>query len=147
MCNVDHEDERVLRAFTTKAKASYSAKLKLLGLSNQDDPYAMSNQDKFVSDMNLWPPLEYGHIYCYFVQRPGVYTQQELMRWKSLEAYNYFQSGHVQEVKLWSLNSSSSILKALVNPSQRSLQNAHNSWVAVKEDGTIITAHCTCMAG
>ena len=130
-----------------KAKASYSAKLKLLGLSNQDDPYAMYNQDKFVCDMNLWPPLEYGHIYCYFVQRPGVYTQQELIRWKSLEAYNYFQSGHVQEVKLWSLNSSSSILKALVNPSQRSLQNAHNSWVAVKEDGTIITAHCTCMAG
>ena len=135
------------RLLPPEAKASYSVKLELLGLSNQDDSYAVSNEDKFVSDMSLWTPLEYGHIYCYFVQHPGVYTQQELMRWKSLEAYNYFHSGHVQEVKLWSVNNSSSIMKALVNPRQCSSKSAHNSWVAVKEDGTIITAHCTCMAG
>ena len=77
------------------AKTSYLAKLELLGLSDKDDPYAASNEHKFKSDMSLWPPVEYGHIFCYFIQRPGVYTQQELMRWKSLEAYNYFQSGHV----------------------------------------------------
>ena len=49
-------------------------------------------QSHNADDMTLWTLLEYGHIFCYFVQRPGVYTQQELMQWKSLEAYNYFQS-------------------------------------------------------
>jgi len=65
------------------------AKLELLGLSAQGDPYAACNTDKFEDDMTLWPSLEYGHIFCYFVQYPGVYTQQELMQWKSLETYNY----------------------------------------------------------
>ena len=81
------------------AKASYLTKLELL--SAQENPYAACNADKVEDDMTLWPPLEcgphwnvapigmwtlleYGHIFCYFVQRPGVrpgvYTQQELMQ-------------------------------------------------------------------
>ena len=49
-----------------------------------------------VDDMTLRPPVEFGHIFCYSIQRPGVYTQQQLVQWKSLDAYNYFRSGHVQ---------------------------------------------------
>lgn len=97
--------------------------------------------------MSLWPGVEYGHIYCYFIERPGVYTHKELQQWKSLDAYNYFLSGHVREIKVWRVCESVSILKAMVNPSQRSASNAHCAWVAVKQDGSIITAHCTCMAG
>ena len=74
------------------------------------------------------------------MERPGVHTQHQLMQWKSLDAYNYFVSGHVREV-----NRGSSV--ALVNPSQRAPHNAHHAWVAVKDDGQIITAYCTCMAG
>ena len=129
------------------AKASYLAKLELLGLSAQGDPYAACNADRFEDDMTLWPPLKHGHIFCYFVQRPGVYTQQELMQWKSLEAYNYFESGHVREVKIWAISNSNCVLKGLVNPSQRSPDDPHHPWIAVKGDGSIITAHCTCMAG
>ena len=48
---------------------------------------------KFVESMTLWPTVEYmyGHIFCYFVERPGVFTTMGLMNWKSLEAYNYFR--------------------------------------------------------
>ena len=53
--------------------------------------------------MTKWPSVEYGHIFCYFVERPGVYTRRQLMQWKSLEAYNYFQSGHVRKVQVWPL--------------------------------------------
>ena len=49
------------------AKASYLAKLELLGLSAQEDPYAACNADKFEDDMSLWLPLECRHIFCYFV--------------------------------------------------------------------------------
>ena len=121
----------------------YQDKLKLVGLHENEDSFA--NVQLFTDDMRLWPPVESrdGHIFCYFIQRPGVYTQAELMQWKSMDPYNYFRSGHVHEVKVWNL-SSCCILLARVNPSQSSPNNA---WIAVKTDGNIITAHCTCMAG
>ncbi len=69
--------------------------LEVLGLKENDDPY-IENSGRFIDDIASWPPIEYGHIFCYFVERPGVCTRQELMQWKSLEAYNYFQSRYVQ---------------------------------------------------
>ena len=46
-------------------------------------------------------PLSTGLYICYFVDHRGVYTHQELMQWKSLEAYNYFENGHVRTVEIW----------------------------------------------
>ena len=94
------------------------------------------------------PSIEYEHIFCYFVECPGVFTKQELMQWKSLDAYNYFQSGHVCDVRLFRLPSTQScVMMALVNPSQNTPDKVHHTWLGVKYDGTVITAHCTCMAG
>lgn len=46
------------------------------------------------------------------------------------------------------IDNSSCLLKAKVNPSQRSSDKPHEPWVAVtKKEGRIITGHCTCMAG
>ena len=53
------------------AKARYDKKLEVLGLGQQDDPYAVGNAGKFVQELTHWPPIEYGHIFCYFVERPG----------------------------------------------------------------------------
>ena len=135
------------RSLDVSAGARYVAKLQLLELDEGGDPYATHNAEKFTDDMSLWPALEYGHIFCYFIDRPGVYTKQQLLQWKSLEAYNYFMSGHVRTVLLWAVNATSCIVKALVNPSQRSPDSAHHAWVAMKKDGQIMAAHCTCMAG
>ena len=120
----------------------------LLGLSEIEEPYELWKSDKFVADLTLWPPVEYGHISCYFVERPGIFTRRELMQWKSMEAYNYFQSGRVRCVKVFQPQSQSSvILMALMNPSQSSPNNAHQAWVGLRGDGEIVTAHCTCMTG
>eukprot|EP00731_Ephydatia_muelleri_P014102 Em0007g1412a len=73
----------------------YLDKLCLLGLSVDNDPYAAINSKNFVSDMSLWPPVEFGHIFCYFIDRPGVYTRQQLLQWKQLNAYYFFTSGFV----------------------------------------------------
>eukprot|EP00731_Ephydatia_muelleri_P022382 Em0014g973a len=99
--------------------------------------------------MSHWPPIEYGHIFCYFVDRPGVYTRQQMLQWKQLDAYNYFTSGFVRTVEMWDLRNTSEcvILKALVNPSMKNPENAHSAWVATKKSGDIVAAHCTCMAG
>ena len=127
------------------AKERYRQRLDLLGLDEKSDPYR--NAEDLVDDMTLWPPVEYGHIFCCFIERPGFYTQQQLMQWKSLEAYNYFVSGHVRSVMVRIVTPTCCVLKALVNPSQSSPDKAHEAWVAVKSDGQIMTAHCKCMAG
>ena len=121
------------------ARGRYEEKLTLLGLSKQEGPYLLWNTDKFVESMSLWPPVEYGHIFCYFVERPGVFTRSELMHWKSLEAYNYFQSGHVRNIKVYKAQSSS----ILVNHSQSAPNNAHQAWVGLRADGKVIAVHCT----
>ena len=83
------------------AKARYVEKLHLLGLKECDDPYSDLNSSKFVDDMTKWPAVEYGHIFGYFVTRPGLYTQEQLLAWKQLDAFNYFQSGYVRTILVW----------------------------------------------
>ena len=90
-------------------------KLTLLGLSVSEDPYELWSKEKFVKSMSLWPPVEYGHIFCYFL---FLLYKKELTNWKSLEAYNYFQKGRVRLVKVFQARSCS-ILMELVNPSHR----------------------------
>ena len=140
---------RVMSSYFTsldfQAKERYKEKLEAVGLSLDDDPYISG--DKFTSDMTRWPKIEYGHIFGYFISRPGTYTQEQLLSWKQLEAYNYFESGHVRTVVFDSGKTKCVVLKAKVNPSQRSLDNAHESWIVSRLDGQIICAHCSCMAG
>ena len=74
----------------------------------------------------------HGHFFCYFVDRPGVYTRYQMLQWKQLDAYNYFTSGFVCTVDLKN-TSECVILKALVNPSMRNPENAQSAWVATKK--------------
>ncbi len=69
------------------------------------------------------------------------------MQWKSLDAFNYFQSGHVRDILGWNVSSAYCVVMARVNPSQNSPDKAHLAWIATKMNGEIITLHCTCMAG
>ena len=128
-------------------RVRYLAKLSKVGIELSDDPYIKSNSYK--SDMTDWPNIEYGHIFGYFITRPGVYTLEELLSWKQLEGYNYFKSNHARTIfsRKHGPLKETCVLKAHVNPSQNSPDKAHEAWVIAKSDGTVVTAHCTCMAG
>ena len=56
-----------MRALDSGVKARYKEKLELAGLASEKDPYGPVN---FKDDM---VPLEYGHIFGYFIRHPGVY--------------------------------------------------------------------------
>ena len=74
-------------------------------------------------------------------------TKEKLKAHKSLDALNYFCSGHVRTVYFYG-HGDYAVLKALVNPSQKSPDQAHKPWVVLrKSDAEIQTAHCTCKAG
>ena len=46
--------------------------------------------DQFKNDMAIWPPVEYGHILCYFIDQPGMFTKTQLVQHKCMEAYDFF---------------------------------------------------------
>ena len=65
-----------------QAKERYREKLEAVGLSLKDDPY--NDDGRFRSDTIRWPKIEYGHVFAYFITRPGTYTQEELLSVGSL---------------------------------------------------------------
>ena len=123
------------------AQKRHREKLSLLCLNEDEDPYQSMS---FVDDMTLWPPVSYGDIFCYFIDRPGIYTRQQLLQWRSLEAY---QSGYVRTVKIWASKGDVCVIKTLVNPSHVSPDKTHHAWVGLKKSGEVVTAHCSCVAG
>ena len=127
------------------AKKRYVEKLKVDG-SELKDPYSIA-ESQWTEDMKAWPEIHFGDIYTYLIDTKGIYTKEKLKAYKSLEAYNYFFNGYVRTV-LFCLCGDFGVLKAKVNPSQRSAENCQEAWVALSmSDGSVKTAHCTCMAG
>ena len=131
------------KALSPETKKRYLDKLDCVGLGINDDPY-LSQTDS--ADMSIWPSIKYGHIISYYIGRPGTFTQEELLSWKQMDAYNYFMSGHV-----WTIYShvfgiggkKIVILKALVNSSQRTLikQVKHESSLNLMVQYFVDTAH------
>ena len=68
-------------------KAKYFTKILLASVTAKEDSY------KFKKKWRIS-----GHIFCYFVERPGTFTIKPLLQWKSIEAYTFFQNGHVRDM-------------------------------------------------
>ena len=147
-CVVAHSKYAVELDFESRER--YQRKLKLFdGGFLVPDPYGIK-ESEWSLDMTKWPPIEYGDLYNYFINTPGIYTKDALKAYKSLEGYDYFVSGHVQEVFIFEISPDSpvAVLKARVKPSQRLNDDPHEPWICVdRYSGYIIAAHCTCKAG
>ena len=44
----------------------------------------------WLDDPSKWPEIQFGDIYTYLIDTPGIFTKENLRAYKSLEAYNYF---------------------------------------------------------
>ena len=122
------------------ASERYRKRLDLVGL--QKCPYELADQE--------WEEELSSQILCCtsHIGTPGEYTREKLKAYKSVDAYNYFTSGWVGTCFIHEINREFSVLKTTVKPSQSLSNPPHKAWVAVKrKDGSICTAHCTCMAG
>ena len=65
MCEL--ENSSYFESLDAKAKERYHEKLSCVGLSIQDDHYLPTNDARFVNDMVIWPQIEFGHIFAYFI--------------------------------------------------------------------------------
>ena len=127
-----------------EAKARYQFKLDALGLKTC--PYELP-KSSWKENPREWPPVEYPDICNYFLEYPGQFTREKLKSYKSLEAYNYLRSGWVQTVHQMKINDQKTLFIARVSHSQSLNETPLRPWVAVSNDGAIITCHCTCIAG
>nr|XP_022307471.1 uncharacterized protein LOC111113467 [Crassostrea virginica] len=126
----------------TITRARYMEKLRPI---DDKDPYEMEKSE-WTTDMMNWPEVTYPDIVNYLVYTQSAYTLAELKAYKSLQAYNYFVSGFVQDIGQVCINGKSVFL-GKVKHSQRMTDPCLRPWLIVENDGSISSAHCTCMAG
>ena len=125
----------------------YTEKLKV-GREDLPDPYEIP-ESMWQDYITKWPSIQFGDLYTYLIESKGPYTKESLKAYKSLQVYNYFYNGYVRTVYFYGLPTSKlALLKAQVNPSQKSADQNHEAWVVIlKETGEVKAAHCKCMAG
>ena len=77
----------------------YGQKLSLSGY-NVPDPYSLGRA-QWDDEVSNWPLVDYGCIYNYFVNTPGMYTAESLQSYKGLDSYSLYHAGHVCCVPKW----------------------------------------------
>ena len=123
----------------TITKARYVDKLNEI---DGKDPYEMEKAE-WSADMSEWPEVTYPDIVHYLVYTQSAYTLAELKAYKSLQGYNYFISEFVQDIGHALLNSKSVLLGKV----KRMNDSGLNPWLVIERDGSVVNAHCNCMAG
>ena len=88
--------EQLLSGLEEKNKKANELKLKVAGVSLQDDPCSLDRSGQWSTELISWPKMEYGDIFSYFISRPGTFMLQQLTSWRKLEAYNYFKYNYVR---------------------------------------------------
>ena len=92
----DFKGKDYLSTLDDNSRDLYMKKLQLADNSQLSNPYDLLG---WKNEVSLLPDISWPDIYNYLINHPsGVFTNESLNAYKSLDAYNYFVSGHVQEV-------------------------------------------------
>ncbi|KAJ8928717.1 hypothetical protein NQ314_018682, partial [Rhamnusium bicolor] len=116
-----------------------------LSLINNMDPYSLKDSQLSYSAADF-PPVNNMDIVSYLVLTTSYYTSEQMKAFKSLHAYKYFEAGFVSKCGVININNYMVVI-ANVKHSQRMNDPSLRVWIMCKIDGSIETAHCTCMAG
>ncbi|CAN7984148.1 unnamed protein product [Ixodes hexagonus] len=131
------------------ARNRYRQKLTIAGEELPDPLDAAIRKHVFSTDARQWPRLEIGDIYVYLVEGTCFYTREQFKSYKLEDGYYLFLSGKVRGVCSFGAtigNTRIVLITGEVEASQ-TLGRYHHPWAVVKKEGTVVSAHCTCMAG
>ncbi len=79
----------------SESRQQYFSKLKLKTGKQLPDPLAI--KECWNNDISNLPNLSWRDVTEYLIDSPSVFTKESLKAYKSLEAYDYFTCGHVQD--------------------------------------------------
>ncbi|XP_077498776.1 uncharacterized protein LOC144109884 [Amblyomma americanum] len=126
------------------ARVRYEGKVQVC---DDSDPYTLRLGVDTTMEADVLPAVTHGDIVNYLVYCSSFVTLEEMKAFKSLEAHNYFTSGWVRSQSAVRLQDEKVLLLGEVNHSQRLSDHPHKAWILCKTNGTVLVAHCTCMAG
>ncbi|XP_033996071.1 uncharacterized protein LOC117490432 isoform X1 [Trematomus bernacchii] len=128
-----------------KERERYLVKTAIIGC----DPYLLPpTVFCLLNSAKCLPQLTFPDIYIYLVHNPSPFTGESLKAFKSTDAYQYAVAGWVNDTKIWHVRKTHlHVITAKVNHSQALNSKPTSPWIVVQEDGTVVMAHCTCMAG
>lgn len=160
--------------FKADVSCRYKSKLKVIKMI---DPYKLNFESPFyIKEFKELPDIELDDIMYYFVCTHSLYTGESFKAFKSLQAVRYVDAGYVS-VNGYKINNNFVLLGKVSKTSLHFLilhiiiyvMNTYNkyndvflfqvnhffkqnapplqSWLIIKPDGAILSAHCTCMAG
>ncbi|KAM7284517.1 phosphatidylinositol phosphatase PTPRQ [Ixodes scapularis] len=132
-----------------EAQNRYREKLSFRGQELPDPLDGGLVRFSFSSDSRNFPPVTAADILMYLVEGVCFYTKEQFKSHKMGEAYNAFVSGKVKRLvsfKAGKRGEGIVVIAATVEASQ-TLTKAYQPWCVVQDDGTVTSAHCTCMAG
>ncbi|KAK0139170.1 hypothetical protein N1851_024247 [Merluccius polli] len=126
-------------------KERYLSKVSILGC----DPYLIpATVFCPLTSAKRLPQLTFPDIYIYLIHNPSPYSRDSLRAFKSTDAYQYSVAGWVKEARIWHLELQKLyVIIAHVHHSQALSTKLTWPWIMVQEEGTVVMAHCTCMAG
>ncbi|KAH7959629.1 hypothetical protein HPB49_012622 [Dermacentor silvarum] len=139
-----------LRSLSASDQKRYSEKLFVYGVQCPD-PYGIPESDWIKDDAakRLCPPVKMTNVVIYLLFSPSQFTPESIENYKSLEAYNYFESGLVRKCRIWRPQGGKiSFTRAEVMPSQTASVKGHDVWLCIdKLTGQVLAGHCQCKAG
>ena len=96
--------------------------------------------DNWSGDVSLLPNITWLDITSYLIKTPSIFSKESLRAYKSLEAYDYFVCGHVQDCFYHPISEDDifCFIKTQVLPSQRQAEKTvmYDVWVCVhKQEG------------
>ncbi|XP_038138263.1 uncharacterized protein LOC119781790 [Cyprinodon tularosa] len=128
-------------------KAARERNYAKLASVNNIDPYQV-RANSWQSDAELLPPTTSLDITNYLVYGISAYTFSEFRNYKSLEAHGHFSNGWVQDLLSFQPDECTNmIVTTKVLHSQRLNDTPLKPWAIIEPTGTILSGHCTCMAG
>ena len=128
----------------------YRAKL-IINDKEMPDPLLM--QDGWLNEedgIKYWPVTLYPDIYSFLAFHPNELSSNDLSDYKTSKAYSYYATGWLLPLFFHNINGDSKycFIKGACKPSQRLNDTPHKLWLCLsKDNGKIMRAHCTCMAG
>lgn len=100
--------------------------------------------------LKLWPPLSIVELSMFLIKNGVTLTNDTLTSYKTGKGYAYHYADWLREVHYHPITKyhKACYLKANCTPSNRLNDLPHNVWIKVlKENGQILSAYCSCMAG
>ena len=107
---------KYFESLSNEDKEGYKSKLTLSDGQILPDPYALVINWK--SDVNYLPDITWLDIYNYLIETPSKFSKESLKAYKSLEAYQFYDAGHVQDVYYHDIDEGNTFcfLKSKVTP-------------------------------